>query len=164
MDNRKLWGLVALCLALAGAFAAGLWAQTAPANRVIWRWPDSMDAQNAAPKNHRVLFQNDHVLLLEVTVEPGETEKVHGHKFASVFMYDAVQPHLSNHTIADDKHHDEPRRYENSDWYQPECRAMGPEAPHQVTDLDTFPQHFYRMEFKKMDGKSIESVKYLPQN
>jgi hypothetical protein len=49
------------------------------------------------------------------------------------------------------------REFENEDWYTPQCRALGPQAPHQVSDADTFPQHFYRIEFKKMDGKSIES-------
>jgi hypothetical protein len=34
---------------------------------------------------------------------------------------------------------------------------MGAQAPHQVTDADILPQHFYRIEFKKMDGRSIES-------
>jgi hypothetical protein len=31
-----------------------------------------------------------------------------------------------------------------------------PQAPHAVHNIDTFPMHFYRIEFKKIDGLSIE--------
>ena len=68
---------------IAAAFAAGVWAQNAAAQngQGLWRWPDSMDSVNAAPKNHKVLFENDHVRLLEVVVQPGEVENMHGHKY-----------------------------------------------------------------------------------
>ena len=156
MNTRRLLLAGGFLLAMGGAFAAGVWAQSTA--RVVWKWPDSMDAQNAAPGNHKVLFENDHILLLEVTIQPGETEKMHGHKFPSVYAYDAVQPKLNNHKLEDDSRTAVGRTYEDSDWYEPRCRTLGPEAPHQVTILDPFPQHFYRLEFKKMDGKSIESV------
>jgi hypothetical protein len=131
--------------------------------KVVWRWPDSMDAPNAAPKNHKVLFENDHVLLLEVTIQPGEQEKLHGHKWPSVFLFDAPQPKLVDHIAEDNSNHPVPNReFENVDWYAPQCVTMGPQAPHQVTITDTFPQHFYRLEFKKMDGKSIEAMTHYP--
>jgi NIF3 (NGG1p interacting factor 3) protein len=49
------------------------------------------------------------------------------------------------------------REFEDADWYAPQCRTLGPRASDQIADLDVFPQHFYRIEFKQMDGKSIES-------
>jgi hypothetical protein len=130
MKLRKLLQVFGIAAAIGISFAAGAWAQS---KRVIWHWPDSMDAQNAAPKNHKVLFENDHVLLLEVTIEPGETENMHGHKWPSIFAYDAVQPKLNNHTLVDDGRQLVGREFEDKDWYEPQCRPLGPEAPHQVT-------------------------------
>jgi hypothetical protein len=73
-----------------------------------------------------------------------------------VFAFDAVQASLKNHSteLGDSTN---PRVYEDSDWSQPQCRTIPIQAPHQVTDLDSFPVHFYRLEFKRMDGKSIET-------
>jgi hypothetical protein len=146
--------------------------------------PDSMDALTAAPKNHRVLYEDDHVRVIEVTVQPGETENLHTHKYASVFIYDAAQPKLKNH-LADGTSWEYGRNFErisksfegvpmpsqvqtamarreadlpaalSMGW--PAAMAMGPDSgqAHQVSNLDTFPLHFYRFEFKRIDGDSI---------
>src|SRR5262245_11823712 len=42
-----------------------------------WPWPDSLDAVLAAPSSHRVLFENEHTRVLEVTIAPGEREPEH---------------------------------------------------------------------------------------
>lgn len=47
-------------------------------------WPANLDAVNAAPKNHKILMENDKVRVLEVTLAPGETEEVHHHQWPSV--------------------------------------------------------------------------------
>jgi hypothetical protein len=155
MKLRTLAGVSAAVLAFAATFMAGAWAQM-QTERPIWKWPISMEAVNAAPKIHHMLFENDHVRLLEVTVQPGETEPLHGHMYPSVFAFDAVQASLKNHTL-ESGDTTNPRVYEDADWSQPQCRTMPVQAPHQVTDLDSFPVHFYRLEFKKMDGKNIET-------
>lgn len=54
--------------------------------------PDRFDALIAAPSNHRVLFENDQVRVLSVTVRPGETEPPHHHPLPSVFHIDQAQP------------------------------------------------------------------------
>jgi len=164
MNVRRFVFGIGFLFALAVAFVAGAWAQQS--DRVVWHWPASVDALVAAPHNHKLLFENDHIRLLEVTVPPGTTEPIHGHQWPSVFAIDAVQPKDKNHNLEGDKPSTrEPKRdYEDSDWYHPECRVMGPQAPHQITILDTFPMHFYRLEFKKMDGKSIESMTSYPSS
>jgi hypothetical protein len=43
-------------------------------------WPPRLDAVIAAPKNHRVLMEDETVRVLEVTVEPGEREALHHHR------------------------------------------------------------------------------------
>jgi hypothetical protein len=56
---------------------------------VSWPWPDSMDAVGAAPKNHKVLYEDERVRILEVTVEPGEKENMHYHRWPSVLIVDS---------------------------------------------------------------------------
>lgn len=48
------------------------------------KWPASLDAVAAAPRNHKVLLENDRVRVLSVTVEPGEKELPHRHSRPSV--------------------------------------------------------------------------------
>jgi hypothetical protein len=145
---------------------------------------DPLEAVVAAPKNHRVLYEDAHVRLLEVTVEPGETENMHVHRYASVFAYDAAQPKLRNR-FANGKTVEYGRNFEGGDrmlaatdlpapvrnamtrrnadlpaalsigW--PVAMPLGPDksGPHQITNLDTFPHHFYRLEFKRIEGNDI---------
>ena len=168
-----------LIIALA-SFVAGVWAQGArQGGPIVWRWPDSLDSIQAAPKNHKVLFENDHVRLLEVAVQPGETENMHGHKYPSVFMMDAPQPKVANKDLdaaAGDENRPRPQRPQQDEekgprppqggeGQYPTCRAMtSPQAPHQVTNTENFPQHFYRTEFKKIDGEAIRKMTSYPLN
>lgn len=55
-----------------------------------WPWPDSLDAVIAAPKYHKLLFENERVRLLEVRIRPGETTPVHTHRWPSA-IYVAKQ-------------------------------------------------------------------------
>jgi hypothetical protein len=55
-----------------------------------WSWPDSLDAVIAAPKYHKLLFENDRVRLLEVRIRPGEITPVHTHRWPSA-IYVAKQ-------------------------------------------------------------------------
>ncbi len=150
-----------IAMTMAASFLAGARAQT-KSEKPIAKWPLSMEAVHAAPKNHHILFENDSVRLLEVTVQPGQTEPLHWHMYPSVFAFNGVQAALTDHTA--DSSTARPRQYEDADWSQPQCRTMPVQAPHQVTDTDSFPVHFYRLEFKTMDGKSIETnwAQYKP--
>lgn len=47
--------------------------------------PEELDAVVAAPGNHEVIFENDRVRVLRVTIRPGELENQHTHKWESVF-------------------------------------------------------------------------------
>ncbi|HEV7640424.1 MAG TPA: hypothetical protein VGO39_06150 [Gaiellaceae bacterium] len=47
----------------------------------LWTWPDSLDAVEAAPESHRILFENDAVRVLETRIAPGETTHVHTHRW-----------------------------------------------------------------------------------
>jgi hypothetical protein len=47
-------------------------------------WPDSLDAITAAPENHKVVFENDKIKVLEVTGAPYIFEPLHTHKWPSI--------------------------------------------------------------------------------
>lgn len=53
-------------------------------------WDPALDAVVAAPRQHRVLFENEHLRVLEVTLEPDDEEPVHHHRWPSVFVFDSV--------------------------------------------------------------------------
>jgi len=54
-------------------------------------WDPSLDAVIAAPRNHKVLFENEKLRVLEVILEPNEEEPTHHHRWPSVFVFDQVK-------------------------------------------------------------------------
>ena len=54
-------------------------------------WDPALDAVAAAPKHHKVLFENENLRVLEVTLEPEDEEPVHHHSWPSVFILDQIQ-------------------------------------------------------------------------
>ena len=43
-------------------------------------WPAELDALVAAPKHHRVLFENERVRMVETRIPPGDTVPLHTHR------------------------------------------------------------------------------------
>lgn len=99
---------------LAGALALG------------WHWyaygqdksqfPDGFDAVQAVPNSHKVVFENELVRVLDVTVPPaGVTEPMHHHRWPSSFLsWDTggCTPHVRYHrgdgTVQDQPSHCQP--------------------------------------------------------
>jgi len=46
-------------------------------------WPDELDALNAAPHHHALLFENESVRVLDTRVLPGQTVPLHTHRWPS---------------------------------------------------------------------------------
>ena len=46
-------------------------------------------------------------------------------------------------------------RNEGIDWTTPQCVLFEPTPPHALANKGTYPIHFYRMEFKRMDGNDL---------
>lgn len=116
-------------------------------------WDPKLDGPIAAPANHQVVFENDNIRIMVVTVRPGETEAHHLHLKCSVLVFD------------------QPTRVADRDakgqalgavvwgaipwlgagvpknapfvWLQP------PEALHSITNNDTRAMHLTRIEMKK---------------
>ena len=52
-----------------------------------WPWPEELDAVRAAPQHHKLLFENDHVRVLDTCIPSGERTAVHTHRFpASLYV------------------------------------------------------------------------------
>ncbi|HKP47759.1 MAG TPA: hypothetical protein VJT50_14255 [Pyrinomonadaceae bacterium] len=109
-------------------------------------WPDALDATVAAPQNHKVVLENERVRVLEVTVQPGEREAVHGHKWPSV-MYvmaeDLIRDYDSEGKLLYDSRTDKARMK------APYTIWMPPQAPHSVENLSQTPLRLLRIELKQ---------------
>lgn len=123
-----------------------------------WQWPDSLDATRAAGANHRVLYENDSIRLLEVLLRPHEYEKMHTHEYPSIMFgprdtasfdiiyyrygYDSgkhsyyVKDSIRQHRGGDDRSKPNIAHY------------LAPEAPHRIRNLSDATIDVFRVEFK----------------
>ncbi|MDO7875459.1 hypothetical protein Q5H93_12015 [Hymenobacter sp. ASUV-10] len=49
-----------------------------------WAWPDSLDAVRAAPANHKVVYEDSTVRILQVLLAGHRAEPVHTHQWKSI--------------------------------------------------------------------------------
>jgi hypothetical protein len=49
-----------------------------------WPWPVELDAMTAAPEHHTLLFENEHVRVLDAHVNSGDTVPLHTHCWPGV--------------------------------------------------------------------------------
>ncbi|MEO6015168.1 MAG: hypothetical protein ABIQ30_16485 [Devosia sp.] len=61
-------------------------------------WDPALDAVTAAPHHHKVLFENDAIRVLEVTLEPKDEEPLHHHRWPSVFVFDSIAPPIHDYS------------------------------------------------------------------
>jgi hypothetical protein len=111
-----------------------------------WRWGDELDAVVAAPNSHRVVFENEHVRVLEVTLAPGVHEPEHTHRWPSVMMTDGrarIRYRIGDEVTFESPDPLPPRENLAGSW-------MGPEGPHSVENIDSVPMHAIRVEFKTL--------------
>jgi len=108
-------------------------------------WPPSLDAVTAAPRNHKVLLENDRVRVLDVTVAPGEREEVHAHCRPSVmyvtYLGIARDYDAQGHLIDEQKVAPPPSQFPQTFWLEST-------PPHSVENLDSRPIHLVRVELK----------------
>jgi hypothetical protein len=67
-------------------------AQTQNSNRSkgICPWPGDLDGVKAAPETHKVIFENEHVRVLQVTIPPHSKEPVHTHCLPSTLYFQQI--------------------------------------------------------------------------
>ncbi len=125
-----------------------------------WSYPAAYDSALAAPNNYHLLYEDDHVRLVEVTLRPGETEPMHGSPYPAVIAMDAIsggpEPAVryldakSPLNISGGNNAGPPPEFTS-----PSCATTGPRAPHSMKNNGTTPLHYYRIEFKRIDGDGL---------
>lgn len=111
-------------------------------------WDPALDAIIAAPANHRVVFES--LRVLEVTLEPGEEEPLHHHRWPCIF--DQVQGPI--HDIAPDGTQLPPSRdvmKALAKWDGKGCLVaeMAPQPVGRVLNASNKTVHGIRVEMKK---------------
>jgi hypothetical protein len=95
MSTRAILGASITGLTLLCSWHLRAWAGDAAG------FPDGFDAVQAAPASHKVIFENNWVRVLEVTVPPnGQSEPMHHHRWPSFFLdWDTggKSPHIRYH-------------------------------------------------------------------
>jgi hypothetical protein len=97
-----------------------------------WPWPDSLDAVIAAPKYHKLLFENERVRLLEVRIPPGEITPVHTHRWPSAIYVarqsDFIRRDAEGNVLFDSRTVGPPPS-------EPVVQWVGPLPPHSVENV-----------------------------
>lgn len=97
-----------------------------------WPWPDSLDALIAAPANHRLLFENAAVRILEVRIAPGQLVPVHTHRWPSavcvVSTSDFIRRDADGRVLFDS-------RATGPQPETPTVQSIGPLPPHSVENV-----------------------------
>jgi hypothetical protein len=121
-----------------------------------WPWPPSMDALQAAPASHRLLFDSGQVRVLEVVIEPGVREPEHTHQAPSFMIVDEparIRYYQAGMVLFE------------SEATGPEpvtsVHRMDPEGPHSVENLDEHRYHAFRIEFR---GNPVNQPQALPRS
>ena len=57
-------------------------------------WPANLDALTAAPRHHKLLYENDRVRILEVSIPSGESVPVHTHRWPAVLHLQSWSDHV----------------------------------------------------------------------
>jgi hypothetical protein len=108
-------------------------------------WDPALDAVVAAPENHTVLYEDDIIRVVAVSVPAGTTEKPHHHRFPSVFVIDRmVKARDFNGVTNEEIPLPLPK---DADF--PITVKFLPQPLHYVKNVDTKPFHATRVEFKK---------------
>lgn len=124
---------------------------------VHWPYPDQYNAVAASPEVHHLRYTDPKIDLVEVAYYPGVQGQMHGHPYASVFAMSAPTPKTQDVRL-DPEPGMAPLRSANpapDGLRYPTCMTMNPQPPHAPTNQDTFPNHFYRLAFKRIDGEAI---------
>jgi hypothetical protein len=127
--------------------AASAFPITAGSAVAAWPYPDSLDAVVAAPKFHRVLFENERVRVLEVTVGPHESEPVHTHRWPSVLYKEQVGKGRYYSAAGQLAHESTTPYRKGPDLVR--ARWQAPEGPHAVENTDDVADRFIRVELKQ---------------
>ncbi|SDM36013.1 hypothetical protein SAMN05421823_112197 [Catalinimonas alkaloidigena] len=124
----------------------------APLVTATWQWPDSLDAVQAAPESHNIVYEDSTVRILQVVLEANATEPVHTHKWKSIMWFTQATP-MTYYRCS----------LKNNEYLLADSIAIAQmpqealnqgdfidaEAPHAIKNLSNENGIAYRIEFKK---------------
>lgn len=109
---------------------------------------DPLDAVVAAPASHHVVFENDRVRVLSVSIAPGKTEPVHTHAWPGVMHMETPQPLTYIVYALRDGKLVETDRIDVPLQSPPEAEWAEPEGPHAVENRGSSDFRALRVELK----------------
>jgi hypothetical protein len=129
-----------------------------------WPYPLVYDSIQAAPNNFRLLYEDGKIRLIEVFIRPGETTPMHGYLYPAVLAFNTTtNPSQVTETNLDP---DSPLNGQGSGFGRapnvhnmkvPTCMTTAPRAPHKIHNAGTAPLHYYRIEYKRIDGPDFKT-------
>lgn len=103
-----------------------------------WLWPDTLDALSAAPDHHRLVYENEHVRVLEVRIGPGEIVPLHTHRWPGVLYLQSWSEHLrrddAGKLIFDSREAGSPPKIPSVGW----CEPLPPHSVENVGAAELF--------------------------
>jgi hypothetical protein len=116
----------------------------------------SQPAQPVGAAVHKTLYEDNHLRFVEYTLYPG-ANTVDAVALPSVMMADAVWPEMTEtpaaNATAPASETNSDTVYPFDDRTNPHCRVESPRAAKIATVREDFPQHYYRVEYKRIDGR-----------
>lgn len=129
-----------------------------------WPYPLVYDSIQAAPNNFRLLYEDGKIRLIEVFIRPGETTPMHGYLYPAVLAFNTTtDPSLITDTNLDPA---SPLKGQGSGFGRapnvhnmkvPTCMTTAPRAPHKIHNAGNAPLHYYRIEYKRIDGPDFRT-------
>ena len=113
-----------------------------------WSYPDSLDAPVASPEQYKVLYDDVAVRLLEVTVAPGQKEKMHADRWPAVLVLDTPATKIRRQGNDGAVRELNPANDKPLNGPLPVVVRVPPAAPHADENVDAHTRHYYRVEFR----------------
>lgn len=110
-------------------------------------WQGEREAVAAAPKNHKVLYETADLRVLEVTVQPGEREQAHHHRWPSVIVIDSRPPYVNYNK---DGHEFKSAAQQQAPTELPLVVKLPAQAEHAIQNTGDKPFHAIRIEYKRL--------------
>jgi hypothetical protein len=109
-------------------------------------WPEELDALRAAPRQHRLVFENARVRVLDTRIAPGETVPLHTHRWPAVLHLlawsDFIRRDAAGAVLVDTRGRPAPAPLPQAVWTE----AL---PPHTLENVGTTELHALSIELKE---------------
>jgi hypothetical protein len=129
-----------------------------------WPYPIVYDSVKAAPNNSQLLYEDGKLRFIEVTIRPGETTPMYGDPYPAVLAFNTVsdpatvkETNLDPNSELNGQGSGFGRAPNVHDMKVPTCMTTAPRAPHKIYNAGTAPLHYYRIEYKRIDGEDFKT-------